>query len=166
MEETEMKKVLAIIILTVLCFSCCLAEQEEEIKPYNVFIGIQWGDSIETVKEMFGKGKESHIDIMTFIRYDNVKLGELEPNNIRFSFVEERLFGISATFILPKEDFYQNMINAFTQELGAETTKEEYKYIWELPDGTRIEVETDKHNNSVDLSFTNSEWVEEENTEK
>ena len=149
----EMKKVLVAICLLVLCFSYCLAEQGEEAKPYNVFIGIQWGDNIEIVKDMFGKGKENHMDNFTFIRYENAKLGEMEPNYIMFGFVDERLFTISATFILPKDTFYQNMINAFTQELGEETAKEEYKYIWDFY-GRNTQSTTIVKNNGETFDFS------------
>ena len=154
-----MKKLLSALIAFLFLFPLVGRGDSAEdlpIEPYNVFIGIEWGDDMQAVTTLFGHASVHKLLEVTYLDYRNVAFGDLQAYSCTFYFYEDKLTTIAFMFMLPEDTLYPSMCEAFTQELGEPASVGDYEMVWLLPDETEVTVSTDLHGNSVNLKFANA----------
>lgn len=161
-----MKRILCILtIVLMVSGACCFCRAMDE--DYPVFIGVKWGDSIDSVRKWLGYGKErSVMGVFTVLEYKNQKFGN--DDAIYTLYLKETgLYSINilATDFKNPEEMSRICIEAFTDKYGepkrttvencmtgvAEEVENGDWYLWIVNEDTCLYVK--KLSGGVDIRF-------------
>ena len=124
-----MKKLAALVMAVIMMFSMAFAT-ETVTEQFNVFWGVEWGDSLESVKTILGEPDQKRsIEVIDYITYRDIEFAGEEATCVMY-FTEDQLTSIMFMFILPPETFFNSMAYAFKSEFGIPNETGELMYAW------------------------------------